>query len=291
MPIRQRQPRDPEGKMTLGEHLRELRNRIVQAAIPIVIVTIIVGWLFYQPIFAFLTHPFCELTATTPQLHAPSSIQGGSQQCPLWFNSVVQPLILRLKVSLMVALVVTSPFWFYQIWAFITPGLKHNERKWSALFLVTSVPLFLIGAALAYLVLSKGLHILLSLIPQNYGALITIGHYFAYATAMLLIFGVGFEVPLLVVLLNLAGILTFERLKKWQRLAVVLIFAFAAIATPSADPFSMLALALPMTALFEAAVVVAYFNDKRRGRGGIEAAYEQLDDDETSPLEMDRTDM
>lgn len=288
MPIRQRRLRDPEGRMTLGEHLRELRNRVVVVAGVIIIFTI-AAWFFKDPIFQFLTNPFCDLVRNsqipTPELPKTNDT---AARCPLFFSSVVQPLILQLKVCAIVATVAASPIWFYELWAFVTPGLKRNERKWSALFLATAVPLFVGGAVLAYLVLSKGLHILLGLIPDEYAALITIDHYFSYAAAILAIFGVGFELPLLVTMLNLAGVLTFDRLKKWQRPAILIIFAFAAVATPTADPFTMLALAAPMTALFEAAVVIAYFNDKRRARNSLDSAYDDLDDDETSPLEMDR---
>lgn len=291
LPVRQRRLRDPEGRMTLGEHLRELRNRVVVVAAAIIVLTI-VAWFFRDPIFRFLTDPFCDLVAhsqiPTPEL--PTS-KDTPARCPLFFSSVVQPLILQLKVCAIVATVAASPVWFYELWAFVTPGLRRNERKWSALFLSTAVPLFVGGAVLAYLVLSKGLHILLGLIPDEYAALITIDHYFSYAAAILAIFGVGFELPLLVTMLNLAGVLTFERLKKWQRPAILVIFAFAAVATPTADPFTMLALAAPMTALFEAAVAIAYFNDKRKERNSAESAYAELDDDETSPLEMDSTDL
>lgn len=285
--LRNPRPSDPEGRMTLGEHLRELRNRLIVAALALAVVTI-VAWFFYDPIFQFLTRPFCELQATHSHMApAGTTSTGGSPGCPLYFTSIFQPFLLRLKVSAMVAVVGSSPIWFYQLWAFVTPGLHRNERKWTVAFLGSAVPLFLVGAVLAYLVLSKGLRLLLSFVPADYGTLITIDHYFGYAGAMMAIFGVGFELPLLVVLLNFAGVLTFERLKKWQRRAILLIFVFAAVATPSQDPFSMLALALPMTALFEASVLIAYFNDKRRGVGTVEAAYGELDDDEASPLELD----
>lgn len=277
--------------MTLGEHLRELRNRIIIAALALAVITA-AAWFFYQPIFEFLTRPFCELQATR-DLVAPTDTTstGGTPSCPLYFTSIFQPFLLQLKVSALVAVVVSSPVWFYQLWAFITPGLRRNERKWSVAFICTAVPLFLVGAVLAYLVLSKGLHLLLSFVPEDYRTLITIDHYFGYATAMMAIFGVGFELPLLIVLLNFAGVLTFERLKKWQRRGILLVFVFAAVATPSQDPFSMLALAVPMTLLFEASVLVAYFNDKRRGVGSVEAAYDELDDDEASPLELDAEDV
>ncbi|MQA01326.1 MAG: twin-arginine translocase subunit TatC [Streptosporangiales bacterium] len=275
--------------MTLGEHIRELRNRLVWALLAIVAVTV-VAWFFYDPpLLQILTKPFCEvqrLNGVAP-VGQPREV-GGTPGCPLYFNSIFQPFLLRLKVSAIIALVVASPVWFHQLWAFVTPGLRRSERKWGAAFLAIAVPLFVGGAVLAYFVLDKGLTLLLKFIPTEFGALITIDHYFKYATALMLVFGVGFELPLLITMLNLAGVLTYERLKLWQRKAVMLIFVFAMIVTPQ-DPFSMIMLAIPMVLLFELSVVLAYVNDKRRGRNQVEAAYDDLDDDETSPLEMDRT--
>lgn len=276
--------------MTLFDHIKELRNRMLWAMLAIVAV-MVVAWIFYDPpILGVMTRPFCEIGKQEGFGHL-GDIQkvGGKEGCPLYFNSIFGPFLLRLKVSGIVGLVVASPVWFYQVWAFVTPGLRRNERKWSGAFLGIAVPLFLAGALLAYFVLDKGLALLLRFIPPEYGALITIDHYFKYAMALILVFGVGFELPLLITMLNLAGVLTFERLKKWQRRAIMLIFVFAMIVTPQ-DPFSMIALAIPMTALFEAAVLIAYFNDKRRGRNAVESAYDELDDEETSPLEMDRSD-
>lgn len=279
--------------MTLGEHLRELRNRLAIALLAIVVLTI-VAWFLYKPIFAFLTGPFCEMSGDAQVQPPPAGAiedVGGTPGCPLYFTSIFQPFLIRLKVSALVAVVVSSPVWFYQIWGFVTPGLRRNERKWSLAFVLTAVPLFLLGAVLAYLVMSKGLALLLSFVPEEYGTLIGIDQYMTYTAAMIAIFGVAFELPLLILLLNLAGVLTFARLKQWQRRAILLIFVFAAIATPSQDPFSMLALGLSMTILFEASVLLAYLNDRRRGVGSVEAAYDELDDDQASPLEMNRTDV
>lgn len=289
--LRTQRPKDPEGRMTLGDHIRELRNRLVWALLAIVVVTV-VAWFFYDPpLLQILTRPFCEvqrLNGVAPLGGQPREVVG-TGSCPLYFNSIFQPFLLRLKVSAIIALVVASPVWFYQLWSFITPGLRANERKWSVMFLAIAVPLFVGGALLAYFVLDKGLTLLLKFIPTEFGALITIDHYFKYASALMLVFGVGFELPLVVVMLNLAGVLTFERLKQWQRKSIMLIFVFAMIVTPQ-DPFSMIMLAIPMVLLFEAAVFIAYLNDKRRGRNQVEAAYDDLDDDEISPLEMDRSD-
>lgn len=277
--------------MTLGEHLRELRNRLAIALLAILVLTI-VAWFFYPWLLKFITGPFCEMSQNAQVQPPPGATQvEGSPNCPLYFTSIFQPFLFRLKVSALVAVVVSSPVWFYQIWGFVTPGLRRNERKWSLAFVLTAVPLFILGAVLAYLVLSKGLSLLLSFVPEEYGTLIGIDQYMNYAAAMIAIFGVAFELPLLILLLNLAGVLTFARLKQWQRRAVLLIFVFAAIATPSQDPFSMLALGLSMTVLFEASVLLAYLNDRRRGVDGVQAAYDELDDDEASPLEMNRTDV
>lgn len=279
--------------MTLGEHLKELRNRVIIAVLALLAVTI-AAWFFYHPIFRFLTGPFCELQQAAGEANQirPPGVDsvGGTPSCPLYFTSIFQPFLLRLKVSAFVAVVVSSPVWFYQIWAFVTPGLRQVERKWTVAFLCTAVPLFVAGAGLAYLVLAKGLTLLLSFVPEEFGTLIGIDQYLRYAGTMIAIFGVAFELPLLILMLNLAGVLTYDRLRQWQRRAVLLIFVFAAIATPSQDPFSMLVLAVCMAGLFEASVLLAYLNDRRRGKLGAAAAYQELDDDETSPLELDDVD-
>jgi sec-independent protein translocase protein TatC len=182
--------------------------------------------------------------------------------------------------------VFTGPLWLYQIWAFITPGLRKNERKYTIIFILVSTALFAAGMTLAYLVLSKGLNILLTQAGNGVQALLTVNSYLSFVTLMLVIFGAAFELPLLIVMANLAGVLPGKLLKKSQRIGIFLIFLFAAVATPSTDPFTMCAMALPMVLLFEGAVLFAVVHDRRKARRrAAEAAVEHLDDDVPSSVQ------
>jgi sec-independent protein translocase protein TatC len=168
--------------------------------------------------------------------------------------------------------VFTAPLWLYQIWAFITPGLRRNERKYTIIFVLVSTVLFAAGMALAYAVLSKGLRVLLEASGSGTQAQLTIGQYIGFVVMMLAIFGSAFELPLIVVMANFAGVLSARVLRKSQRIAIFLIFLFAAVATPSTDPFTMCAMAIPMVVLFEGAVLVATVHDRRKARRAAEAA-------------------
>jgi sec-independent protein translocase protein TatC len=180
---------------------------------------------------------------------------------------------------------VSSPIWLYQLWAFIAPGLYARERRWTYLFVGTSVPLFVAGAGFAYFAMTNGLRFLLGLVPNGATALITVDTYLGYAMAMLLIFGLAFELPLILVILNLAGVLTHQRMKKWRRVMIFGVFAFAAVAVPSPDPFSMLLLAVPCVILIELAELFVWANDRRRARRP--SMYADLADDDISPLDFD----
>ncbi|MDL4777006.1 MULTISPECIES: twin-arginine translocase subunit TatC [Thermomonosporaceae] len=270
---------DPEGRMPLMDHLRELRNRLVKAILAL-LVGMVIGWIFFQPIWDFLKEPYCSL----PQSH-----QLDPNKCTLVVNTIFQQFFLKLKISAIVGLVVSSPVWLYQLWAFVAPGLYRRERRWSYVFIGAAVPLFLVGTALAYLTVDKGLKLFLGgFAIKDVTALIAVDHYLGYVLAMLLVFGMTFELPLFVVVLNLAGVLSFQMIKKSQRLAVFGIFLFAAVATPSGDPFTMLALALPTLVLFEVAAVLAFFTDRRRALRGD--ADDGLSDDEASPLDLEKID-
>ncbi|RAY13989.1 twin-arginine translocase subunit TatC [Actinomadura craniellae] len=269
---------DSEGRMPLMEHLRELRNRLIKAMLGLLIGTII-GWLVFQPVWDFLKEPYCAL----PQSQA---LEKG--QCSLVVNGIFSSFFLRLKIAFILGLVVSSPVWLYQLWAFVAPGLYRKERRWTYVFLSAAVPLFLVGAALAYVTVDRGLALFLGFTPDDVAALITVDHYVGYMLAMLLVFGMTFELPLFVVILNLAGVLTSERIRKSQRMSIFGIFVFAAVATPSADPFTMMALALPTVVLFEASVLLAIFNDRRRSRRPDPHA--ELADDEAAPLDLEQID-
>jgi sec-independent protein translocase protein TatC len=266
---------DDEGRMPLMDHLRELRNRLIKAMLGLLVGTII-GWIFFTPVWEFLKEPYCSLPAS----HA---LEQG--KCTLVVNGIFSSFFLRLKIGFIIGLVISSPVWLYQLWAFIAPGLYKRERRWTYVFLGAALPLFMVGVALAYVTVDKGLSLFLGFTPKDVAALITVDHYLGYVLAMLLIFGLTFELPLFVVVLNLAGVLTSERIHRSQRMIVFGIFVFAAVATPSADPFTMLALALPTVLLFEIAALLAFLNDRRKGRRPDE--YAGLSDDEAAPLHLD----
>jgi sec-independent protein translocase protein TatC len=202
------------------------------------------------------------------------------------FFSVGDGFMIRLKVAVIAGLVLSAPFWLYQLWAFITPGLKRNERKWTIIFVASASVLFALGMALAYLVLPKAMNVLVGFAGPGVTPLFAVKDYLSFVTSMLLIFGVAFELPLLVIILNLAGVLSYQRLMKWQRMAIFLIFVFAAVATPSQDPFSMIFMAVPLCVLFEGAVLIARFHDKRRAAREASESFADLPDDVASPLDL-----
>ena len=271
---------DSEGRMPLIDHLRELRNRLLKAALALVLVMVL-GFVFFDQIWSFVSHPFC------------SAVINGKTGCrrtgdQLVVSGVFDPFMLRIKIAFFVGLIVSSPVWLYQVWAFIAPGLYRREKRWAYLFAGIAAPLFAVGAALAYEVMSRGLRYLLGLTPNGVVNLPSVDTYLSYFQGMILGFGLAFELPLALVMLNMAHILTHARFRKWRRLMLFGAFLFAGIANPSPDPISMLLLAVPCVVLVEVAEVVIYFNDRRRAR--IPDPYAGLADDEAAPLEMDEND-
>jgi sec-independent protein translocase protein TatC len=265
------QPIGDDGRMALADHLRELRARLLRVAVVVVVGTV-VAWFFYEQIFSVIKDPY----------DAGREALGKDVHARIIFNSVTDPLMIQLKICALAAVVATSPYWLYQIWAFIVPGLHPNERRWTRLFAAIAGPLFVIGVAVGYYVLPKGLGVLIGFTPDNVELLTDFSRYFSFLTRMLLVFGVAFEIPLFVVLLNLAGVLPARALAQHRPWIVVGTFVFAAVATPSTDPFSMLMLALPMTLLFLVSEVIARLVDRRRARTDGLAG---LDDDQASPLD------
>ena len=240
------------------EHLRELRNRLIKAVLA-VILGMVVGWLLYARAFSFISEPFCKIPIQ-------NRVGCGPDGHPLIVTGVFDPFFVKLKVAFVVGLVVSSPIWFYQLWAFIAPGLYRREKRWTFAFVGTAVPLFVLGAFFAYLAMSRGLRFLLGLTPPDVRPLITIDTYFGYVMAMLLIFGIAFELPLVLVVLNMAGALSHAFIRKYRRIMIFLVFVFAGAATPSPDPFSMLLLAIPCVILVECAELFVWWNDRRRAR-------------------------
>jgi sec-independent protein translocase protein TatC len=184
--------------------------------------------------------------------------------------------------------ILSSPVWLYQIWAFIAPGLYAREKRWSYIFLGTAVPLFLIGTLLAYLSLGRSMHFLLGLTPTNVSNLIQVDLYMSFVMTMMLAFGIAFELPLLIVMLNLAGIVTHERFRKWRRVILFGVFLIAGMANPSPDPITMLILGGACALLVEVAEFIVWSNDRRRARLHPDP-YAGLADDELSPIDLDDT--
>jgi sec-independent protein translocase protein TatC len=242
--------RNPEGRMPLREHLLELRKRLFLAACGLA-VGAVAGWLLYQPLLQVLRRP----------LDQAASAQG--KQIALNFTALGSPLDVQIKVSLFLAVIVTCPWWLYQLWAFITPGLTRRERHYAYGFLAAAVPLFLAGAALAWWALPNAVDILASFVPDGTTQLVTAQDYLSFVMRLVLAFGLAFVLPVVLVGLNLAGLLRHETLAKGWRWAVLTAFIFAAVMTPTPDAVTMIIVALPICVLYFGALAVAVVHDRR----------------------------
>jgi sec-independent protein translocase protein TatC len=280
--VRAQRRQNPEGRMPLFDHLRELRNRIVKMALAL-IAGMAVGFIFFDQAWHFIERPLCH---TVINGHSGCRTQGVDQ---LILNSPLDPFYLRVKVAFLVGVILSSPVWLYQLWAFIAPGLYAREKRWGRVFLGTAVPLFLIGNVLAYLSLGRSMHYLLGLTPAGVGNYIQVDLYLSFVMAIMLAFGIAFELPLLIIMLNQAGILTHERFRKWRRLIIFGVFLIAGMANPSPDPITMLILGGACAALVEVAELIVWRHDRRRARLHPDP-YAGLADDELSPLDPDDTD-
>jgi sec-independent protein translocase protein TatC len=276
---RRRAPRDPEATMSLIAHLRELRNRVGKALLAIVIATVIAFWWYQHGLADFIRAPYCDLPAHL------RFTNGTSGECGLLQTDVFGGVFIRLKVSLLAGVVLSAPLWLYQLWAFVTPGLKRNERRYTIGFVAASTLLFAGGAVLAYIFLGAGLRVLLGLAGDGIVVALTIQDYISFVVSVLLAFGVSFELPLLMVALNLVGVLSYAVLSKSRRWIYFLTLVFAAFVTPTQDPFTMMAMGLPMILLFEVAIQIARVVDKRRARRAAVESFHDVPDDEASPLD------
>ncbi len=272
--VRSKRRENPEGRMPLMEHLRELRNRVVKVALA-VIVGAIVSYAFYQRIWDFIQRPYCQ---------AVHGCKPNTLGHTLILNGVMDGFYLHIKVAVIAGLVITSPIWLYQLWAFVAPGLYAREKRWTYAFLGTAVPLFGLGCFFAFLAMSRGLKFFIGM-SGGLTNLFTADTYIAYWIAMIIGFGLCFEVPLFLVILNLARVVTHERFRKWRRLIIFLVFVFAGIASPSPDPLTMLLLGGVVVVLVEVAEVLIYLNDKRYARNHPDL-YTGLSDDQLAPIEV-----
>jgi sec-independent protein translocase protein TatC len=264
--------------MSLVAHLTELRNRIAKSLIAVLVAGAVAFWWYQHGLGTFIRAPYCDLP---PHLR----YGGGKDGCGLLVTDVFGGVFIRLKVAALVGVVLSAPVWLYQLWAFITPGLKRNERRYAVSFVAASTLLFAGGAVLAYLFLGAGLRALLGLAGNGVVVALTAQDYIGFVLSVLIAFGVSFELPLVLVALNLVGVLSHEVLAKGRRWIMFLTIVFAAVVTPTQDPFTMLAMAIPMMLLFEAAIQLARVVDKRRARREAVEHFHDVPDDQPSPLD------
>jgi sec-independent protein translocase protein TatC len=276
--VRFQRQQNPEGRMALMDHLRELRNRVVKMALALA-AGMTAGFIFFSHAWHVIERPLCSATIRG---HSGCRTLGVNQ---LVLNGPLDAFYLRVKVALIVGVILSSPIWLYQIWAFVAPGLHAREKRWSYIFLGAAIPLFGIGITLCYLSLGRSMRYLLGLTPSGVGNYIQVDQYMSFVMAMMLAFGLAFLVPMLIVMLNLAGILTHERFRKWRRVLIFGVFLIAGMANPSPDPLTMLILGGGCALLVEVAEFIVWSHDRRRARLHPDP-YAGLADDELSPLQF-----
>ncbi|MDT0442908.1 twin-arginine translocase subunit TatC [Streptomyces johnsoniae] len=270
-----KQEKDPEGRMPLTEHLRELRNRLGVSVAAVLVITI-VALFFAKDLQELLTDPLPECDEINETADAAERCANLTQQ------GLTSPFATYLRVSLLCGLIAASPVWLYQAWAFIAPGLHRTEKKYARSVVAVGVPLFLIGAYFAYWLLPRAIPVLLGFSIPGVDNLVTVEELLDITVRMALAFGLAFELPLLLVLLNLGGVVSGKRMVSWWRWMVVGIAVFAAAITPT-DLMSMIALQVPVTGLYFLACGIALLNDRRRRKGNPDA---ELSDDEASDLDL-----
>lgn len=236
-----RKPRPDPDAMTLGEHIAELRQRLIKASV-VFIAAGVVAWILYPHIVVWLQHPYCRVA--------------GAKNCQLYVTSPLDGLSLRVKISAYGGLFLASPVILWQVWRFITPGLKRNEKRYAIPFIAASVTLFALGAVLAYYTFPHALGFLDSVGGASLHQIYNPNSYLGLMVALMAVFGITFEFPVVLVSLQIAGVITPSALSSWRRWAIVAIVLAAALITPSGDPFSMMALAVPLYVFYEASIIL-----------------------------------
>jgi sec-independent protein translocase protein TatC len=247
--FRRRPPEERAGTMTLVEHLEELRHRLV-VCIVAVAGGAVVGWFLYEPVLDLVLNPYCDYWETIdPKLRI-------NETCSLFFQEPLGAMIVKLKIVVFIGVAVALPVLLYQLWAFIVPGLTKRERRMAIPFVGSSVVLFALGALFAYITLPKGLNFLLGFAGSDFVPILTGDRFVTFVILVAVAFGLAFEFPVLLVFLELVGVVTSRKLRQWRRFAILGISIFAAIITPSADPYTMLAMTVPMCLFYEAAIII-----------------------------------
>lgn len=248
---------DDSGAMSLWDHLREIRYRLVISVIAI-LVLFIVAFIFYVPIVELILRPY-EIAASNIRARDPSA------NIQVVNSGVAAPMILALKAAGLAAIIAACPVWLYQLWAFVVPGLLKKEKKIAGFFLLSAIPLFLTGVVVGYLILPKAFEFMLGFTVAEAGVanLQDLNDFLALEMRMLLVFGAAFLLPVVIVMLNLLGVLKSHALRKARTFAIFGCFIFGAVATPSGDPFSMLALSVPMVVMYLISEIICRRNDKR----------------------------
>lgn len=248
---KERTPKSPTGEMPLREHLTELRNRLLISGVAIALGAI-AGFLVYEPVFKAMT--------------APVSNASGERLTAINFDSVASPFDIMLQIVFFLGAIISSPVWLYQAWAFVVPGLKRNEKRYALGFLGASIPLFLAGIALGWMVMPQAVQFFFAFAPDTSAQLIPAQVYIPFVIRLLLAFGVSLILPVFLVGLNMIGILPGRTILKHWRITVFGVALIAAMAAPGSDAISMFYLAAPLVVLFGVAIGLCLLNDRRRAR-------------------------
>jgi len=276
-----KQEKDPEGRMPLADHLRELRNRLFKAVLAILAVTIVAAF-FYKDIIHFVQHPILNAVGCAD---GETKQKNGNPCAEMTVNGLLGGFSIALKVSLMAGVIGSSPIWLYQLWAFLAPGLHRNEKRYTLGFVGAGVPLFLAGALLAYEILPQTAKIMIGFVPDDTTNLLALDDFLDLVVRMVIVFGLAFELPLVLVLLNFTGLVSGRRMLGWWRAMVIGITVFAAVATPTGDPLTMCLLAAPIVFLYFVAMGICFFNDARRSRRLADDPDFSLDPDQPSTFQ------
>ena len=249
-----------DGRMALVDHLREFRYRLI-VSVASVLVVAFAAWYFFQGLFDVVMWPLDQAVRAI-KLDRPDL------QIKVSYEGIASSLLLRLEVSVIAGLIISCPVWLYQLWAFIVPGLYARERRWALTFLGSAMPLFLTGVAVGYFIMPRGYQFMLGFVPKDSNALslLEANNFLATEMKIVLLFGFSFLLPVVLVMLNFIGLIKGEQLRRFRKFGIFLCFVFAAVVTPSTDPFSMTALAVPMAVLYYIAEIISRRHDARKAQ-------------------------